>query len=155
MSSEEERRLLDEEDDSLLESFGENYSHDNRQSKPIKDTGFFNICIRGNKRIVTDTTQCSGCLKRSTDNTSQLDNKKRMKWNKNFSHRHFPVRLFLQDIGYESQMNRGSDNLSVDLNYTNNNNENIAQGTSPNLLKITVNKNNSRICEVEKSSVTK
>lgn len=115
------------------------------------------ICVSGEGRTFIGANQLSNNLKRTTDIFRTDKVKKRKKWEVTFKNGYNPVRVFLEDIGYETQIEANHvDNNLINTNDIRNNSftHGIHQkalsecSTSSSIIRITVDQRNSkRVCK--------
>lgn len=156
-TEEQEASLLESEDD-----MDELINESNEElSKPLEDGEniFSNtlICISGEGRTFIGANLLSNNLKRTTDFFRTDKVKKRKKWEVTFKNGYKPLRVFLDDIGYETQV----EEIRVDNNVINNNDIDInnftggihqkvssENSTTSSIIRITVDqRNRKRVCQ--------
>lgn len=130
-------------------------------SKPLVGGGniFSNtlICVSGEGRTFIGANQLSNNLKRTTDFFRTDKVKKRKKWEVTFKNGYKPVRVFLDDIGYETQIEANLiDNNLINANdighnsFTNGIHQKVPSesSSSSSFIRITVDQRNSkRFCQ--------
>lgn len=155
MTPEEEASLLEDEED--MNEYFHTETNGNFSESLLGVTnnlGNALICVSGDKRTLISANQIPNSLKRTIKNFSQFENVKKAKWNKKFANNK-PLRVFLEDLGYESQLDKESqrihfiNTITEFDNFSDGDTENvIAEVSKPSTFRITLNSDTSnRVCQ--------
>lgn len=110
------------------------------------------ICVTGDKRTLIGANESVHNLKRTTNDIFRVKRPKRTKWNATFTNGYKPVRVFLEDIGFES---RRANEENENRNLINNNNidcvslsdqQSVTSGSSSTFRIVLNRETDSRIC---------